>query len=113
LLVHQKNHDFTSCEYVNSKLIYEENIQYNPNFTPVFQSVHKKEKIITYRRKLRQIKKLLWKKKKIIRKQKQERKQLHCRNEWESITADLNNSQRTFFKMIQQNLKRAPDVHFL
>jgi len=69
-----KNNDFTSCENVNSELTYEENVQCNPNFTPVFQSAHKKEATITYRRKLRQLKKLLWKKNKIIRKQKQEKK---------------------------------------
>jgi len=45
-----KNNDFISCENAtNSELIYEENVQCNSNFTPVFQSVHKKEAIITYR----------------------------------------------------------------
>jgi len=65
-----------------------------------------------YRQKLRQIKKVLYKKKIKIYEQRKQINKLRKRNKWEEIVTDFSSVQRIFLDMIKMNLKRKPEVCF-
>ncbi|KYM97761.1 hypothetical protein ALC62_11522 [Cyphomyrmex costatus] len=64
------------------------------------------------RKKLRQAKKLLYKKKIKICKQRKEINKFRKKNKWEEITTDFSSVQRIFLDVIKMNLKRKPEVYF-
>ncbi|XP_071575177.1 uncharacterized protein [Temnothorax nylanderi] len=104
--INSNNNDIMSCNASNSKINETvENVQCNPNSI----SLNSKDKVLELQKNMRRIKKSIYKKNRIIEKQRREKKNLQ-RNKWKNITTDLTKYQKIFFDMIEKNLKRASGV---
>lgn len=80
-------------------------VQQVVNVEPVYMpNVHR------LRDKLRRIQKQLYKKKRIIRKQRQQIKKEAHKTKWENLTEDLSGMQKTFIEMITANFSSLPQV---
>ncbi|XP_071642068.1 uncharacterized protein [Temnothorax longispinosus] len=105
--INSDNNDIMSCNASTSQINETvENVQCNPNSI----SLNCKDKrVVELQRNVRRMKKSIYKKKKIIEKQRREKKNLQ-RNKWKDMTTDLTKYQKIFFDMIEKNLKLASGV---
>ncbi|XP_039305458.1 uncharacterized protein LOC120357831 [Solenopsis invicta] len=96
-----------------------ENVRCESNLMPIDEvaeeETQRKEPTTQYpkqliKKNIRNMQKLLHKKKKYIHLQRKKIKQLRHKNKWENLTADLSNTQRIFMEMIIKNLHCAPEV---